>query len=1014
MSFSQLMKPFRLLLLVVGALAVLLLLAVALAFNSSVQTWAARKALAALPEWHGTIGSVDAGLGRVIVKAVRFEQDGAILTLPVAEVDLPVMSAAFSHRVSVTRLVATGWTLDLSKIGGAGTATAAAGSSPKQIAAADVPAATAAATGATLQAFSGVFSRLRLPVDVSLDGVRLEGDVVLPEGRGRVKIALAGGGLGAGREGTFDIAGDATLADPNVSALSVRGTWVAAMDTPRTFTQLALKLDAAASGAQFPAGVKLTAGVTAARAATGETYSAAITTEGRQLVALKADFPRDATRLEGTWRLNLRDADVAPFALGQPLPALTAVGEGKFDTDASFAALHATGRLSATAGRLEAVQPQLAAVGVVKLTADFDLARRGPVVAVQQLEAAFTSTQPVATVRALQSFEFDAGTREVRVADPARELVSVALQGLPLAWAKPFLKGIDVSGGDLRGDLVVLARGGGMTVRSRTPIAADRLTIAQAGKPLAREVDVSLNALADYTPQGWQAQVSGLTARSGTTQLFTFEAKAGRLAAAGQPLKATGTIQANLVPLLRQPFAAGAVALQAGVATIDFAGSLNEKQELLAKVSLRGMATTVEGKETKLPDVTADIRADVGGDGQLAVNAPILLERADRKSDLMLVGTIGAEKDKSRAVEGRLTSSLLVVDDAKILAAILPAGPKAPTGEKPRDASPFWAGLHGGLGLQLKKVVYTDAFEMTNVAGRIRLDAGALKLETVRAGVGEGGRAALDGTVTFDPAAAQPYQLLADVSLREFDPGPLFRGSNGSHAATVEGKFEVASKVTSRGKSLADLAVGAGGEFQVTSKGGVFRGLPVNAANLADNTNKLAGLIASAGTALGALTGRKEYLDVANKAQAVGELAKALSAIPYDQLSVVLARDSALNTTLHDFTLISPELRLTGSGTAKHRPGLAVVDDELAMEFTLRARGRQGDLLKYLGALEPQTDDLGYAACTLPLKVGGTLGRPDTTELNGKLASLALEKTGVGDKASELLNRIRGGNGAGK
>ena len=59
--------------------------------------------------------------------------------------------------------------------------------------------------------------------------------------------------------------------------------------------------------------------------------------------------------------------------------------------------------------------------------------------------------------------------------------------------------------------------------------------------------------------------------------------------------------------------------------------------------------------------------------------------------------------------------------------------------------------------------------------------------------------------------------------------------------------------------------------------------------------------------------------------------------------------------------------------------------------------------------LGAQPDDLGYAACTVPLNIRGTLGRPDTSELNSRLASLALEKGGVTDKAADLLNRLIGG-----
>ena len=80
----------------------------------------------------------------------------------------------------------------------------------------------------------------------------------------------------------------------------------------------------------------------------------------------------------------------------------------------------------------------------------------------------------------------------------------------------------------------------------------------------------------------------------------------------------------------------------------------------------------------------------------------------------------------------------------------------------------------------------------------------------------------------------------------------------------------------------------------------------------------------------------------------------------------------------------------------------------MEMEFKLRVRGHTADLMKYLGVLEPELDDLGYGACTLPLKIFGTLGQPDATELSRALTSLAMEKSGVGDRASELFNKLLG------
>jgi hypothetical protein len=304
--------------------------------------------------------------------------------------------------------------------------------------------------------------------------------------------------------------------------------------------------------------------------------------------------------------------------------------------------------------------------------------------------------------------------------------------------------------------------------------------------------------------------------------------------------------------------------------------------------------------------------------------------------------------------------------------------------------------------------VYSENLEASNISGRLRLDAGMLKLEGLQAGLGETGRANLNGTVTFDETAPQPYTLAADFGVKEFDPAPLFRALNGNQPATLEGKFDVTSKLASRAATLADLTAGAGGTFQVTSKGGVFRGLPVSVSNITETTNRFYAWLASAGTAITSIAGKKETIDVANKPEAITEVARALNPIAYDQVSVTVIRDAALNTTFKNFTLIAPEVRLTGSGTALHRPGATLLEDSLAMEFALRVRGRQGELLKYLNALEPQTDDLGYATCTVPLKVGGSLAKPDTTEVNGKLAALAIEKSGFGDKATEFINKIRG------
>jgi len=1002
MSFPQSMKRFRLLLLAVAAALGLCAIALGVLFNATFQTWAARRAIAAQPGVRASLGELSAGMKRVTLKDLRYEHAGAVIRLPNVEVDVPVVTAAMNQRVVVTRLVAKGWTIDLSKTG-----SALAPASPPD----KTTGATPALPQAVAAAFSGVFAQLQLPVDLVLDGVQLEGEVMLPENRGRVKVTLHGGGFGAGREGKFDIVALAALTDPSVSALEVRGALTGTMDTPRTFTRVATRLDAAASGAQFPQGVKLTADLSAARAAKGETYRVAMVAEGQEIVNVTADLSRGAPMIAGAWKVDVRDAEVAPFAFGKPLPAFTLVGAGAFDTDVRLSAVHVSGRLNATVDRLQILMPELAVLGELKIGTEFDLAQNASGIAVRKLEAAVVAAAPIASVRALQAFEFNWQTREVRASDLAGELFGLELHGAPFAWAQPFLKDIAVTGGPIRGQLVANARGGGVTLRSTAPLRIEGVRVARAGQTLVERVDVALNASADYTPHGWQAEIAALDVTSGGAKVLTLAAKAGQLAGRDQAVKATGKLTLDLPALLAQPVAAGALTLTRGESVVEFVGSHHVASEIHAKVSLANLATNVDSKPLMLPAVAFEVRADVGTDGKIAFNAPITFERGGRKSDLTVIGSVGPEKDHVRIVDAQLTSGQLIVDDAQLLGAVVPEKvQKKPGADEPeREAAPPWAGLQGAVSLSLKRVVYSDSFEVTNLSGRLQIDAGMVKLEGLQAGLGEGGRMNLNGAVTFTPEAPQPYALVADVAVKEFDVGPLFRAIDGTRPATVEGRFDVASKVVARAAKLAGLAPGLRGDFQLTSRGGIFRGLPVNVSNLVDNTSKFSGWIASAGTAISSIAGKKEYVDIGNKVQAVAEFAKGLNPIPYDQLSVVMSRDAAFNTTLKDFTLISPELRLTGGGTALHREGSSLLEDALAMEFKLRARGRPGDLLKYLGVLEPLPDDFGYLACTLPLKIGGTLAQVETNELNARLVAIALEKSGVTDKAADLVNKIFGG-----
>ncbi len=1012
--FLKFMKVVRFLVFGVAAFLALLVVVVGVAFTSAFQTWLARRELAAQPGLTATLGRVSAGLDHVRLEQLHVTQSGATLVIPSLDADLSLVSAA-GRSVQIKKLVAKGWTVDLTSPA-AGEASGGPGSghdlppASSGIPGASGPAAAPAQAAAAV--FQGVFNQLRLPVDLAVDSVELEGEIIFPvtagQPPGRARVTLTGGQLGAGHEGRFNFTATTALAPTaQVNALNATGSLLMAMDTPRTFSRLGVNLEAEARGPQFPQGTKLSAALTAGHSNAGESYTVVVEAAGRKLLTIQADYPADSGRatggrsIKGAWMVDTNDGDVMPFALGRPLPAFAAKGEGVFETDAALAGYSASGRFTLTADKLGVVRPELEPVGAIKGALAFDLMHEGDTVRVTSLSLDLAGARPVLTARSLQPFVYNVKTRLSEAADPAKDLLSLELQGLPLAWVQPFAAGVVLTGNDLRGSFVVGVRNDGVAgLRPTAPLTLGNLSVARAGKPLIRAVDLSLKLSADYTSQGWQAELSEVTARSGGVTLLTLEAKAGQLAGKDQAIKTTGQWTASLPGLLTQPVAGGIFALTGGRAAGDFSASLGVTKEISAKLAFTGLTVDPKISAASLPAISADVRADIAKDGKIVLKAPVLLQRDGRKSDLTLDGTL-TTATAGVAVSGRITSTYLAVDDAQVLASALAAPPAAavpatPVSPAGPDSLPFWTGVTGDVSLALKKVSYQQSLEITDVVGTLHLEAGALKLDGVRAGLGEGSDFKLAGGVTFDGKVKEPYALKADFAVNNFDSAALFKALNPGKPPTIEGRFNVTSKLTGGGANADQLFARTRGDFQLSSKGGTCRLLQ---ADLSDKIQKTQSTVATLGGLLAAATGRDKIADYANRTQIVVEVANDWKEIPFDQLNVTVSRDNDLNVMLQDFTLISPTKRIAGTGEIRHVEGTPLLSQALDLRLQLWAQGKTADLMKRASLLTGQQDNLGYTAFLTPIRIIGTLENPDTSEFRNALLKAA---------GSSLLNNLLG------
>lgn len=993
-----------------GLLAILcvFVVCVGLLCLAPVQTWLARRVLAGGAEYRAELQRVHVGWGGVTATGLRATYSGAKLTLPSLEADLSVIPAALSSKVTVSRLVARGWTLDLTDYAPARQVARGIPRGPQFSILSSAYADTAPVPVETV--FQGVFSQLQLPVDLSLDGAVLEGTIIFPgtetEPPLPVKISFVGGGLRAGSESNFTLNARANFVGDTapVSLLDLGGNLRAVMDSPRTFAKVALTLDAQASGGAFPQGVQLSAELAASRISGGENYAVTLQSVGKRLLDVQANFADNSPRLGGVWRLDMRDTDVAPFVLGRRLPAFEAVGAGMFETDAAFAEIHSAGRIKSTVHRLEAIVPGWTDLGTLTVFGEFDLTQQGSQTRVEKLELEIARPDPVLAVRALQAFEFDATTGDLKVANPQGELVAIEARGVPLEWLQPVLNDIEVRGEGLHGRLVAAARDGGVGLHTTAPLRVNNFSLEQAHRLLLDQVNFSTDLSADYNPQGWQAAVANFVLASRGESLITVNLRAGGFQGSDEPIKTAGKFTLNLVPWSKQPVADGLLSLTGGAVDADFSASLGDTHELQAKLNVHGLAAP----DAILPEIESTLRASADEKGAITFNVPLMVTAANprRVSDLTLAGSFTPVTDGGR-INARLGGKQIYVEDMQVLSLVLAAAPSADAPASPNgaDSVPFWHGLTGEVSLDLQSLFYTPQFELRNIGGTMRVEAGALKLDAIQAGTGESGALKLQGSVGFNSRQAQPYDLNAEMKVKDFDAAPLFRALDPTRAPQLEGRFDLDSKLVGHGRNPLELLDQTRGNAQLTSTGGVFRLLSADVSSKVEQAGKIAAVGAFIGNVAGVLgKGSKDAASFANKAQAVSEFSKLITEIPYDQLTVSVTRDDELNTTLQDFSLISPEVRLTGKGALTAIAGKGLLEHSFNLELQLKARGHTASALQYLHVLAAEPDTLGYAACTLPLNVGGTLLNPDTSELQSALIKLAVEQSGAGD----LLNRLLG------
>ena len=999
-----------------GLLAVVIAVAAVLlaaAFAPPVQTWFAERMLATQPGLTATLGSLSAGFHGVEASDLQLVYKGAVLTIPSVQARVPLATNAWHRKAVITSLVARDWILDLSGTAeGMGT-----GMQPAPArASGGAPGSAAPASAVRRRDAEGIvraiLGGLALPFDGSLDGVDLEGDLLLAAPSGtdpiRVHVLVKGGGLSAGHEGVFAVEAACDDSGLPVNEIALHGQLFVAMEYPLVPSRIGIKADVSAKGGQFPEGVAVSLDASAARGSGGETCTLDLKRDGRHLTTILAHLQDTPRRLAGNWKVDLRDTDLAPLTPAHPLPSVAATGEGRFDADPSFSRLHVEGRVSSVASGLGVLAPPLDRLGQVALETRFELVRSGRSIRVEHLDVSMAGKAPSVVVRSLQPFEFDERTADLKVANPAGDWMKCSIERLPLSRLSALIPGIAFTRGDATGEFALRAAGDAITLRPATPLIATGVTVQRAGATLGRGLDLSLSLLADYSPKGWEVRWAPITVGSSGRRLATIEGNASHPSGADQPIAIAGTWNFDLEALASLPANPGVRWIPGHSATGGYSASLGSSTEVEASLAVIGRDPS--------RSVTASVHTDLQSDGAVAFIAPIRIATGSGVSELSAEGTwIGAEEGPR--FEVKLTGESIALEHLRLLGAPLAAlggvaisgtfatgtgRPPAPAGIG--DRIPFWGNWVGSASVAFERL-RTGRGEFRKVGGTFEIDHGSLQLEGGRAGMPQHGLVTGDCSISFDAGGGRPYRLKATAAAGDVDVAPFFAAGPAAKEPPIEGRFSVTGTFEGSGANLADLFGHTRGEFRLTSTGGVLRLLKTNVADAIPQVDSpVSDAVGSVGSLVGKFIGLKgDSLGsgknpVSKEAEAVLEFTNQVSEIGYDQMTLTAVRSPDHVIHLLEMTMTATDMRLTGSGEIAYVEGRPLRALPLSLNLEFGARGKLAELLATAGLISTHKDALGYAILSQAIHFGGTPEQVDESQWHDFLARAAARKPEAGKK----------------
>jgi hypothetical protein len=280
----------------------------------------------------------------------------------------------------------------------------------------------------------------------------------------------------------------------------------------------------------------------------------------------------------------------------------------------------------------------------------------------------------------------------------------------------------------------------------------------------------------------------------------------------------------------------------------------------------------------------------------------------------------------------------------------------------------------------MKRILYGKDYVISGVRGTAVITDSKLSLDGLEGKFKENPFKLAAG-VTFAASQPKPYALSGAMNVSNFDVGEILRAANPAEPPALETKLTVNAKLAGNGLNVTDLAKNVYGQFDLSGTKGVTRMLARKG-----TAGQTVGLASTALSILGAARG-------SDTTSALGALAGALNEMNFDQLTMKVERGEDLNLKVSTLEIISPVMRMTGTGGLSKAPGAddSVQNQPMKFTFQLAAKDQLALVLGKAGVLGQNLDEKGYTLMKQSFTIGGTPAKPDSSQLWKFLGAAAVQ-----------------------